>query len=125
MKSAVARRAEEYGMYPPSEDTPPDPQQVANVADAFQEAVVDCMVQRTIQVVERYHVKGVVLGGGVAANSHLRKEMHKRVPVEVVVPRPGLCTDNGAMMGAAGFFHFRDGINSRWDVDVVPNLRLG
>ena len=125
LKSAVARRAEEYGMYPPSEDTPPDPQQVANVADAFQEAVVDCMVQRTIQVVERYHVKGVVLGGGVAANSHLRKEMHKRIPVEVVVPRPGLCTDNGAMMGAAGFFHFRDGIKSRWDVDVVPNLRLG
>ena len=112
-------------MYPPSDDTPPDPQQVANVADAFQEAVVDCMVQRTIQAVALYHVKGVVLGGGVAANSHLRKEMHKRVPVEVVVPRPGLCTDNGAMMGAAGFFHFRDGINSRWDVDVVPNLRLG
>lgn len=75
-------------------------------------------------------MKGVILGGGVAANSHLRQEMHKHVPVEVIVPRPGLCTDNGAMMGAAGFFHFRDGhfrdgIGSQWDVDVVPSLRLG
>ena len=124
LKSAVARRAEEYGIYPPSDDAP-DPQQVSNVADEFQQAVVDCMVQRTIQAAERYRVKGVILGGGVAANSHLRQEMHKRMPVEVIVPRPGLCTDNGAMMGAAGFFHFREGIGSQWDVDVVPSLRLG
>ena len=102
LKSAVARRAEEYGIYPPSEDAPPDAQLVANMADEFQQAVVDCMVQRTIEAVKRYKVNGVILGGGVAANSHLRAEMHKRVPVEVVVPRPGLCTDNGAMMGAAG-----------------------
>ena len=95
------------------------------MADEFQQAVVDCMVQRTIEAVKRYKVNGVILGGGVAANSHLRAEMHKRVPVEVVVPRPGLCTDNGAMMGAAGFFHFRDGIPSQWDVDVIPSLRLG
>ena len=125
LKTAVARRAEEYGMYPPLGDEPPDPQTVANVADEFQEAIVDCMVQRTVQAVERYRVKGVILGGGVAANSHLRQEMHKRVPVEVIVPRPALCTDNGAMMGAAGFFHFHDGIESQWDVDVIPNLRLG
>ena len=95
------------------------------MADEFQQAIVDCMVQRTIEAAKRYGVKGVILGGGVAANSHLRQEMHKHVPVEVVVPRPGLCTDNGAMMGAAGFFHFRDSISSQWDVDVVPNLRLG
>ena len=125
LKSAVARRAEEYGMYPPSEDAPPDAQQVANMAAAFQEAAVDCMVGRTLEAVKRYSVKGVVLGGGVAANSHLRQEMHKRVPVEVIVPRPALCTDNGAMMGAAGFFHFRTGMRSQWDVDVMPSLRLG
>ena len=125
LKSAVARRAEEYGIYPPSGDEPPDAQLVANMADEFQQAVVDCMVQRTIEAVKRYKVNGIILGGGVAANSHLRAEMHKRAPVEVVVPRPGLCTDNGAMMGAAGFFHFRDGIRSQWDVDVMPSLRLG
>ena len=125
LKTAVARRAEEYGMYPPSEDAPPDAQQVANVAAAFQEAAVDCMVGRTVEAVKRYSVKGVVLGGGVAANSHLRQEMHKRIPVEVIVPRPALCTDNGAMMGAAGFFHFRTGKRSQWDIDVMPSMRLG
>lgn len=125
LKTAVARRAEERGIYPPSEDAPPDDQMVANMAAEFQEAAVDCMVERTLEAVKRYRVKGVVLGGGVAANSHLRQEMRRRLPVEAVVPRPALCTDNGAMMGAAGYFHFRDGVKSQWDIDVVPNLRLG
>ena len=125
LKTAVARRAEQKGMYPPTDDAPPDPQEVANVAAEFQEAAVDCMVQRALQAVKRYRVKGMLLGGGVAANSHLRQEMRRRMPVEVIVPRPALCTDNGAMMGAAGYFHFRADLPSQWDVDVVPGMRLG
>ena len=125
LKTAVARRAEQKGMYPPKDDAPPDPQEVANVAAEFQEAAVDCMVQRALQAVKRYRVKGMLLGGGVAANSHLRQEMRRRMPVEVIVPRPALCTDNGAMMGAAGYFHFRTGLPSQWDVDVIPGMRLG
>lgn len=125
LKTAVARRAEQKGMYPPSDDAPPDPQEVANVAAEFQEAAVDCMVQRALQAVKRYRVKGMLLGGGVAANSHLRQEMRRRMPVEVIVPRPALCTDNGAMMGAAGYFHFRTGLPSQWDADVIPGMRLG
>lgn len=125
LKTAVARRAEQKGMYPPTDDAPPDPQEVANVAAEFQDAAVDCMVQRALQAVKRYRVKGMLLGGGVAANSHLRQEMRRRMPVEVIVPRPALCTDNGAMMGAAGYFHFRTGLPSQWDVDVVPGMRLG
>lgn len=125
LKTAVARRAEQKGMYPPTDDAPPDPQEVANVAAEFQEAAVDCMVQRALQAVKRYRVKGMLLGGGVAANSHLRQEMRRRMPVEVIVPRPALCTDNGAMMGAAGYFHFRTGLPSQWDVDVIPGMRLG
>lgn len=125
LKTAVARRAEQKGMYPPTDGAPPDPQEVANVAAEFQEAAVDCMVQRALQAVKRYRVKGMLLGGGVAANSHLRQEMRRRMPVEVIVPRPALCTDNGAMMGAAGYFHFRTSLPSQWDVDVVPGMRLG
>ncbi len=125
LKTAVARRAEQKGMYPPTDAAPPDPQEVANVAAEFQEAAVDCMVQRALQAVKRYRVKGMLLGGGVAANSHLRQEMRRRMPVEVIVPRPALCTDNGAMMGAAGYFHFRTGLPSQWDVDVIPGMRLG
>ena len=51
--------------------------------------------------------------------------MRRRAPVEMVVPRPALCTDNGAMMGAAGYFHLRNGLSQQWDLDIAPGLRLG
>ena len=125
LKTAVLRRAEDKGMYPPTADTELDPQQVANVASAFQDAIVDSLVTRTLEATKHYKAKGILLGGGVAANSLLRKEMAERSPVQVVVPRPALCTDNGAMIGAAAYFHFRDAMKSEWDLDVIPNLRLG
>ncbi|MDA0769812.1 MAG: tRNA (adenosine(37)-N6)-threonylcarbamoyltransferase complex transferase subunit TsaD [Chloroflexi bacterium] len=125
LKSAVVRRAQEKHMYPPPEDSELDPQQVANVAAAFQEAMVDSMVTQTIAAAKLHKVKGILLGGGVASNSLLRVEMRKRAPVEVIVPAPALCTDNGAMIGAAAFFHLRHGNRFQWDMDVIPNLRLG
>ena len=125
LKSALIRRAEEKGMYPVPEGQERDRQQVANVAAEFQEAVVDSMVRRTLEALERYGAKGVVLGGGVAANRLLREELARLSPVEVVAPRPQLCTDNGAMIGAAACFRLRSGLCYQWDLDVVPNLRLG
>ena len=125
LKTAVMRRAESRGIYPPSPERPPDPAEVARIAQAFQESLVEFMVRRTLQAVERCRAKGILLGGGVAANTLLRKEMAERSPVPVVVPRPALCTDNGAMIGAAAFFRLRDGFTRQWDLDVVPNLRLG
>ena len=125
LKTAVLRRAQERGMYPLPEEGELDPQEVANMAAAFQEAIVDCMVLRTVEAAERYRVKGILLGGGVAANTLLRQEMRRRAPVEMVVPRPALCTDNGAMMGAAGYFHLRNGLRQQWDLDIAPGLRLG
>ena len=125
LKTAVLRRAEAKGMYPHSEESPLDPQEVANVAAAFQEALVEFMVRRTIEVVKRYRGNAVLLGGGVAANSRLRQQMTEKSPVPVMVPRPALCTDNGAMIGEAAYFHLRHGMRREWDLDVVPNLRLG
>jgi N6-L-threonylcarbamoyladenine synthase len=125
LKTAVLRRAEEKGIYPPKADEEPDAQQVAEVSEAFQDAMVDCMVTRTITAAERYGVKGILLGGGVAANSRLRDRMSEDSPVQVVVPAPALCTDNAAMIGAAAFFSFRVATARAWDLDVVPNLRLG
>ena len=125
LKTALLRRAEERGWYPPNDETNPDPQQVANVAAAYQEALVDSMVARTLEAVTRYKVKGVLLGGGVAANTLLRDQVTRRSPVQVVVPRPELCTDNGAMIGGAGWFHLRHDSPYQLDLDVVPNLALG
>ena len=125
LKTAVMRRAESRGIYPPSPERPPDPAEVARIAQAFQESLVEFMVRRTLQAVERCRAKGILLGGGVAANTLLRQEMAARAPVPVIVPRPALCTDNGAMIGAAAFFRLRDGFTRQWDLDVVPNLRLG
>ena len=125
LKTAVMRRAESRGLYPPSPERLRDPAEVARIAQAFQESLVEFMVRRTLQAVERCRAKGILLGGGVAANTLLRQEMAERSPVPVIVPRPALCTDNGAMIGAAAFFRLRDGFTHQWDLDVVPNLRLG
>ncbi|MDP6402877.1 MAG: tRNA (adenosine(37)-N6)-threonylcarbamoyltransferase complex transferase subunit TsaD [SAR202 cluster bacterium] len=125
LKTAVIRRAEEKKLYPPIEGTEPDAQKVADTAAAFQEAIVDSMVTRTVEAAKRYDAKGVLLGGGVAANSLLRREMAALSPVEVIVPKPALCTDNGAMIGAAAYFHLRRETPHQWDLDILPSLRLG
>lgn len=125
LKTAVLRRAEDKGMYPPQEGRALDPQEVSEVSAAFQEAIVETLVRRTVTAAKRYDARGILLGGGVAANSQLREWMADQSPVKVIAPRPGLCTDNAAMIGAAAFHHFKTGLARRWDLDVVPNLRLG
>ncbi len=125
LKTAVLRRAEQRGWYPPKDGTEPDPKEIARVAAAFQEAIVDSLVTRTVEAAEQYRAKGILLGGGVAANTLLRQEMSERSPAPVVVPEPALCTDNGAMIGGAAWFHLRDGARFQWDLDAIPNLRLG
>ena len=125
LKTAVLRRAGERGIYPTPIDENLDPQAVAEISEAFQEAIVDCLVTRTVQATEKYLAKGILLGGGVAANSRLRDRMSEKSPVQVLVPRPELCTDNGAMIGSAAYFSLRVTSTRSWELDVVPNLRLG
>ena len=79
LKTALLRRAEERGWYPPQDGPDPDPGQIADVAAAYQEALVDQMVARTVEAVAQYRVRGVVLGGGVSANSLLRSEIERPV----------------------------------------------
>ena len=124
LKTALLRRAEEKGWYPPDPGITPDPVEVGRVAAAYQEALVDSMVRRAVEAAETHRVKGILLGGGVAANSLLRQELADRSPVPITVPRPALCTDNGAMIGAAAWFHLRDAPRYDWDMDAVPNLKL-
>ncbi|HLZ08555.1 MAG TPA: tRNA (adenosine(37)-N6)-threonylcarbamoyltransferase complex transferase subunit TsaD, partial [Chloroflexota bacterium] len=88
----------------------------ADVAASFQEAVVDVLVTKTLRAAEEFGVRQVLLAGGVAANRHLRNEMDRRLDRQVIYPPLALCTDNAAMIAAAGYFRFRAGYRSDLDL---------
>ncbi len=125
LKTALLRRAQEMELYPPPEGRRPDPSHVAGMAAAFQESIVEVLVEKTLEATRRHGARGVLLGGGVAANALLRQEMERHSAIPVLIPSPTLCTDNGAMVAAAGYRHLLQGARSLWNLDVVPSLRLG
>lgn len=87
---------------------------VADVAASFQEAVVDVLTRKAIDACVANNVGTLVIGGGVAANSRLRAvalERTQKAGIELRIPRPGLCTDNGAMVAALGSIMVRDGVS--------------
>ena len=83
------------------------PVPVADVAASFQKAICDALAEKTARAAAEHAVDTVLIGGGVAANGPLRAEIAKRIGHPIVVPPPRLCTDNGAMIGAAAFFVLR------------------
>jgi N6-L-threonylcarbamoyladenine synthase len=100
---------------------------VAELAYGFQDSVVDVLVTKTMRAAEAVGARSIVLGGGVAANSVLRGRLAERAHdhgLPLIVPRPGLCTDNGAMIGAAGARRFAVGTRSGMDLDARPSLPL-
>ena len=110
---------------PTPNSQPPTPDKyMAQLAYAFQESVVDVLVTKAIDAARSYGATEILLAGGVAANTRLREELARRAPVPLRCPPPALCTDNAAMIGAAAFFRFEAGLQSGWDLDVQPNLKL-
>ncbi len=105
-------------------DLPP----MADVAAAVQEAIVDVLVTKTMNAVDRTGVKVVAGGGGVLANRRLRARLtavcHEK-GIELYLPSPSLCTDNGAMVAAAGGFRIERGDRTAADAEVDSSLRLG
>ena len=97
---------------------------MTQLAYALQESVVDVLATKAIDAARAYGAAEILLAGGVAANTRLRAELARRAPVPVRCPPLALCTDNAAMIGAAGFFRFEAGLQSGWDLDVEPNLKL-
>jgi N6-L-threonylcarbamoyladenine synthase len=78
---------------------------VADVAASFQEAVADVLTRKAVDACHEHGVMNLIIGGGVAANSRLRAlaaERCEAAGIALRVPRPGLCTDNGAMVAALG-----------------------
>ena len=104
-----------------------EPIPVDGVAAAFEEAVVDALVTKTVAAAEAYGVAAVALGGGVAANRSLRATLRDRLAaagMPLLVPPPAWCTDNGAMIGAAGGFRFVAGDRADPALEAIPNLAL-
>src|SRR5262245_585579 len=100
------------------------PQQVADLAASFQEAVVDSLVTKSLAALERTGLRTLCVGGGVAANKLLRQRLAQAAPergLDVIIAPPELCTDN-AVMGAIAFERLRAGQTESLELDVLPGL---
>jgi len=103
------------------------PMNIALLAASFQEAVVDVLAVKTRLAAQEYHVKQVVLAGGVAANISLRTRLEQELlPLRIRLSSPPIefCTDNAAMIASAAFFHLSQGEQHGLDLDVQPGLSL-
>ncbi|MDH3499008.1 MAG: tRNA (adenosine(37)-N6)-threonylcarbamoyltransferase complex transferase subunit TsaD [Acidimicrobiia bacterium] len=112
------RKHEAAGTLPP----------LADVAASLQEAIVDAIVIRTMNAVEDHGVTRIGAGGGVLANRRLRERLREEAStrgIDLYLPSPVLCTDNGAMIGAAGAYWLERGMYSDWSSQVDVNLKLG
>ncbi|NQW23624.1 MAG: tRNA (adenosine(37)-N6)-threonylcarbamoyltransferase complex transferase subunit TsaD [SAR202 cluster bacterium] len=125
LKTALLHMAQDRGIYPSPQEGVDQERLIRELAAAFQESVVDVISSKLVDMAAKYKVKGLVLGGGVTANTRLREEIIRRSPLPVIVPPPILCTDNGAMIAACGYFQYQRGEESAIDIDVDPGLPLG
>lgn len=99
-----------------------------DLAASFQQAVVDVLVDKTIAAAGRYGIPVVMLAGGVAANSALRKQLSEKAGdkgIKLVFPPPVLCTDNAAMIACAGYYKYLREDFAPLTLNAVPNLKLG
>lgn len=96
----------------------------ADIAASFQQALVNALVEKTLAAAKTFDASSIILAGGVSANRLLRDTMQNRSVVKVHIPPLTLCTDNAAMIGAAGHYHYVKGDYSPLDMDVLPNWTL-
>lgn len=100
----------------------------ADIAASFQRCVVEVLVEHAISAAKDYHISKLAIAGGVASNQTLRSAMEKACQengIRFYHPSPILCTDNAAMIGAAAYYEYLKGTRHGWDLNAVPNLKLG
>lgn len=100
----------------------------ADIAASFQQAVVDVLVDNAIRAAKDYHMDRLAIAGGVASNGALRAAMEaacEKEGIRFYRPSPIFCTDNAAMIGVAAYYEYQKGTRRGWDLNAVPNLKLG
>lgn len=100
----------------------------ADIAASFQQAVVDVLVDNAIRAAKDYHMDRLAIAGGVASNGALRAAMEaacEKEGIRFYRPSPIFCTDNATMIGVAAYYEYQKGTRHGWDLNAVPNLKLG
>jgi tRNA N6-adenosine threonylcarbamoyltransferase len=127
LKTAVLREVTVPPVNPSGKKRPPDKNpklrsdiSVNDVAASFQEALVGALVDKTVRAAKEFQVAEILLAGGVSANQALRQKMRAESALPVRYPPLHLCTDNAAMIAAAGHFRFLAGLRDHLDMDVQP-----
>ena len=99
-----------------------------NLAASFQASVVEVLVEKTMRAAREYNVKQIIVAGGVSANKGLRKGLEEAVAkdghIKLTVPPLSLCTDNAAMIGAAGTMAYLKGHRSEMDMNGLSGMEL-
>ncbi len=101
---------------------------VPDVAASFQKAVVDVLVEHSMEACRERGCRKFAIAGGVAANSALRAAMVeacRQNQIDFYYPSPVFCTDNAAMIAVAGYYEYKKGVRSDLTLNAVPNLPLG
>lgn len=100
----------------------------ADIAASFQKAVTQVLIDHAMAAVDEFGLDRFAIAGGVAANGTLREGMRaacEKKGIRFYHPSPIFCTDNAAMIGAAAYYEYLAGTRHGWDLNAVPNLRLG
>ena len=100
----------------------------ADVAASFQKAVVDVLVSRAVRLAKECGMDKLAIAGGVASNSAVRAAVQEECTknnIRFYSPSPILCTDNAAMIGAAAYYEYIKGVRHGYDLNAIPNLKLG
>ncbi len=100
--------------------------QKADIAASFQRVAVETVVDKTVHAFNEFGAKRIIIGGGVASNLELRKQLSNRLPLPITYPDPQLCTDNGAMIAALGCFKamYHQPTADPYSLEITPNLSM-